>query len=241
MLAKVRVAAGIVLIVTVASCSVILTRDVHSVLRQGNATMGEVKRASTVLADYAELQTENLKSPATQKSIEHGLELGKVATLTVAKLNRTTIPRLNEGLDSLAGTVGSLDRLVQETNRRLNGESGLMVSATRLLDSMGEISGKLSLTIADVDTAVKMASEQTTKSADAIYALVSDPHIKAVFLNLDNATAAAAELVQYAAEAGKQMPSIAQSLEKIARTSSKFTKVTLLANVLSILARAFLP
>jgi hypothetical protein len=136
MLAKVRVAAGIVLIVTVASCSVIITRDVDSVLRKGNATMGEVKRASTVLADYAELQTENLKSPATQKSIEHGLELGKVATLTVAKLNRTTIPRLNEGLDSLAGTVGSLDRLVQETNRRLNGKSSLMVSATRLLDSM---------------------------------------------------------------------------------------------------------
>jgi hypothetical protein len=36
-------------------------------------------------------------------------------------------------------------------------------------------------------------------------------------------------------------PSIAESLEKIAKTSSKYTKATLIANIIGRLASAFLP
>ena len=42
-------------------------------------------------------------------------------------------------------------------------------------------------------------------------------------------------------EASKQAPKLAADLEKIAHESSKFARITLIANILGTLGRAFLP
>jgi hypothetical protein len=86
-----------------------------------------------------------------------------------------------------------------------------------------------------------MAAGKIGLTLDAMYKLMSDPAWLASLKNIEALTTNAAAGSASVAEGLKQFPSIAASLEKIAKTSSRFTKITLTANVLAVLASAFLP
>lgn len=123
-----------------------------------------------------------------------------------------------------------------------------ITSVTRLVDGLSATATKFGITVDEVNDAVKMASEKLGCSLDALYNLIGSPEWYAMLQNLNGSTANVqmmtangVTITGNAATASAQMPSIATSLEKIAKTSSKFARVTLTANVIATLARAFIP
>jgi hypothetical protein len=123
----------------------------------------------------------------------------------------------------------------------LNAAGGLLPSLTVLVGSFNALTEKTGLTIDEVRAAVKMAADKVGLTLDSMYALMANPAWLGTLNNVQATTASGAAIAANVAEATKQFPSIAASLEKIAKTSSRFTKITLTANVLAVLASAFLP
>lgn len=227
-------------------CIVNLSWNVRLSMQELRGTMVNINHASGDLAEYASLQTEMLSSPMNQKAIEHGIELGKVATETVVKINRTTVPKLNTALDGLSGvetelraSAANLSLFVSNTDREVNQK--LLPSITTLITSMTTLSMKFGVTVDELNSAIKMAAEQSNKSLDQIYRLISDPKIQSILTSTDITMQNVATTSASVDAAAKSAPGIAKSLEKIASTSSRYTKITLIANVIGTLAKAFLP
>ncbi|HXU07790.1 MAG TPA: hypothetical protein VN743_02250 [Blastocatellia bacterium] len=239
----------IILCLSLSVSALWLTHRADVLSRKGEEIATNVQDATGSVAAAASTYSEQVRSPQNLKSIEHGMELGKVATETVVKLNRTTIPRLNSAIDDLrSNNLASLNRLtvslddtVRHTDLSLNSDNGLLVAGTALVKSMTTLSDKFAITVGDLDGAIKDAAWKANKSLDAMYALIADPHIVGLLTNLDLASASTAKLMAEIAKAGESAPGIASSLEKIAKESSKFARITLIANILGTLGRAFLP
>ena len=227
--------------------------NVRNVIRETNETMKEIRRGSKSLSDFAEYQTEQLQSDKTQKVLNANLELGAAAKGTVQAFNRLIIPRLMQNLDSsnaalieLRGTVRNGGDLISNTDKSLNQD--LLPQAAALIHSLTATADRFGLTVETLDKSLQAIASKTNLSLDEIYSLLSDPHWRNTLANIDEGSLFFASTSRHvdatAAEIEKAMqnaPSIANSLERIARTSSRFTKITLIANIIGTLARAFLP
>lgn len=224
-------------------------------VREGNATMQELRRGSAAVADFAESQTALLKSDRYQKSIQAGIDVGATANGALRLFNRQVIPKVANDLDRLDGlltalTINSqtLSTLLVNTDRNVNGEGGLIPSATALLQSLTATANRFNVSIETLDSMLKTVAEKGGMSLDEIYKLVASPEWKAVLVNTETVTANLASTsrrvdltVEEIRKAAEKAPSIAESLDKLARTSSKFQKVQIIVSIVATLARAFLP
>lgn len=238
----------IVLCLTLAVCIVIVTPTLRGTLLKAQETAGETKRAATALADYAEFQTEQFQSERYQKSLKATVDTGAFANSVMRSLNVRVIPELITMLRKLQGTtdqstvtLASLERFIADLNKRTNGDDGLIVAATQLLDGINKVAARFEVTVEELSTAIKIAAEKSGKSLDAVYALIADPKMQEILLHWNEMSARGSEILADVKLAADRAPSIAASLDSIAKTSSKFTKITLISNVLATLARAFLP
>ena len=242
MLDKIKIISIIIALLSTSFSVVWTAHRIDAVSRKTEDLLVSTDRTSKALADAAEIYSEQVRSPQNLKSIEHGLEFGKVATLTISKLNRTTIPKLNSAIDDFREkNLASLNSLIKDSNSRINGDEGLIVAGTNLLNSMTKLANKFGISVDDLNTAIIEASKQANKSLEAIYSLITDPSIKDMLLHFDESSASMAKVMAKIAEAGESAPGIAKSLENIAKQSSKFAKITLIVGILSTLAKAFIP
>lgn len=248
MLERILKLTAIVLLVTLSVCAAIVTPTLNRTLVKIEETAGEGKRAATAVADWAQFQTAEFQSERYQKSIKAGIDTGAYANSVMRSINLRLIPEFVALLKGLQGNsadaralTAALADMVRHTDVSLNSSTGLLPSMTTLVGSFNTLAEKTGLTIEEVNQAVKQASEKIGLSLDAMYKLMADPAWLKTLENIQTATAGAAETSGNVAKASKELPSIAASLEKIAKTSSRFSKITLVANLVAILASAFLP
>lgn len=226
----------------------VLTHDVHVSANKFQEVAGQADTTLKRLDEYAQFQLDEFQSERYQKSLKATVDTGAFANSVMRSINVRVIPELIAVLRGLQGNSSNLSALtinvadlVRHSDTSLNAAGGLLPSLTVLVASFNALTEKTGLTIDEVNRAVKMASGKMGLSLDALYSLMSNPAWLSTLNNVQTTTANVAAVSANVAEASKQMPSIAASLEKIAKTSSRFTKITLLANVLAVLASAFLP
>lgn len=247
MLEKIKQVSIIILCLTLSVCVSILTPTTLGTLRKLQETAGEGKRAATAVADYAEFQTEEFQSVRYQKSIKAGIDTGAYANSVLRSINTQVLPqfvRVLKGLEGntvkLNGLIGSVDDSVRHLDVNINSSDGLLPRTTALVGSLQTLMEKTGATIDEVGEAVKMAAGKMGLSLDAMYNIMADPMWAASLKNVERLTSHAADGAKSVAEAATKAPSIAASLDKIAKTSSRFTRITLIANIVAVLASAFL-
>lgn len=209
-------------------------------------TVSNVNRTSLALADYAEAQTADFRSEAYQKRIKQGFEVGRDASITIAKFNRTTIPRINGAVDEFTARLHDLRQPTVELTRSASNLADFIAATDTsvnrdLLPPIAVLATKLGTTADETNAAIKMAADKAGVSLDEMNRRLADPRIDKL---LDQMVATGQNVQETSAEireAAKKAPTIATSLDKIARESSRLARVTLIANIIGTLGRAFLP
>jgi len=232
-------------------CAAVITRDIHHVAETTQAALAElqgagaeIKQAASVGESFVKFQTDRFESEAYQKSLKASIDTPAIYNGTGRLVNTQVIPRLMKDLDSagallraLTDNSRSLDAFIHHTDDEIN--KSLLPSTTALLEKLG-------LSVQDLDAAIKLAADKGLLTLDDIHKLAADPNWQIILSEIAASTTSLNGSMQHLDGAMasvdlamKQAPSIAASLEKIARTSSKFTKITLTANIIAILVRAF--
>jgi len=148
---------------------------------------------------------------------------------------------------NLMRTKNSIDRLHYSGIDRLNNKKGYsknnVVPACKLCNL-----AKRNLSLKEFHDWIKRLTDyqkaaaiNTNKSLDQIYQLLARPEIIEILKHVDGTAINIEDMSKSAAEAMKQAPLIAKNIEKIASTTSKFTKITLITNILTTIARIFIP
>ena len=219
-----------------------LSGIVGIILIDSDRAITNVNRSVDALARYVELQTSVLESPQNQKAIQAAAQAGAIFNATGRLINTQVIPRAMTTIDSLNESAQGLNKLISSTNESLNAvDSGVLAKVGDLTEGLRLASIRLGVTVESVGQAVDQIAEKSSLTLDDIHAIMSSPEWMQVLRNTEQLSANAADLSRSFAEAGKAAPGIATSLEQIAKTSSKYQKALLLASILGILGRAFVP
>jgi hypothetical protein len=216
-------------------------------LNEGQTTFVTGNKSLTSLGNFADFQIEQLQSPRAQKSLQASLETLAVFNATGRLLNKQILPRAMRGLDASDSAIRNLGLLVANTDKSLNGEGGLISSTTQFVQALTSTANRFQVTVETFTAMLQAISEKTGLSLDAIYALVNSPewmqalqNVAVISSNVAATTQKADATIEQIRLAMLKAPSIALSLEKIAKDGSKFSKITLLVNILSTIAKTFL-
>jgi hypothetical protein len=208
-----------------------------------------ILEARGAISDYRQTAEDN------KKAITGTIELGAVANGSFRLINRQILPRVMKNLDSsdlLLATLNenavTLNKTIANLDTRVSGKEGVLDAAIALIRGLESTAVTLGVT---TRTAERMIQEIGTKSGmvlDEVWELAADPKLQQLLTNATITSghiARTSEKVDATAEqvrlAMLNAPEIADSLNKITKASSKYAKITLLANLLLVLSRAFLP
>ena len=208
---------------------------------------------STARADqYLDQQLDLIQSDAYQKSLKASFDTGAVYNATGRLINTQIIPRAMKDLDRADGflaalTVNSerLSTLIANTDRSVN--QSLLPQATSLLAALTDDAEKFGLSVVTFDRMLIAVSEKANLALSDIVALVGSPEwhdaLKSVAVTAENValvTAKADLTMESIRLAMERAPSIAESVDKIAKTSSKYQRALLIVGIIGTLARAFI-
>jgi hypothetical protein len=126
-------------------------------------------------------------------------------------------------LDRLNASADALTALLSNTDNSINGK--LIPEASSLLDS--------------IQAMTKEASDRANASLEDIHRLLSDPAWAASLASIQDTTQHVSGITAELEEASRQMPGIAQSVNQIASTSSRYRRWILLSQIFSAVTRAF--
>ncbi len=205
-------------------------RDMRSAARETSATMAEAKAAVSELRDYSREQLARLRDPRNSKAIDAAIQTAAVFNGTGRLINTLVIPRALKTLDGLAESTASLNRMVQATDKSVNGE--IAPEAVRSLQSSDAALKELS-------TALQEASGRANASLDDIHSILSDPAWAASLDSIQSTTGNISGITAELEKASQQMPEITKSINQIASTSSRYRRWILLSQIFSAVARAF--
>jgi hypothetical protein len=190
-----------------------------------------------------------------RKSLEAAYQVGAVFNGTGRLLNRSVLPRVMKNLDSadvLLATLNenavTLNRTIANLDTRVSGDKGVLDAAIALIRTIDGTAERLGVTAGTLDRMLGEIGARANLSLDSVYELISSPQWHQALQNLtivSGNVARTSEKVDATVEqvrlAMLNAPEIADSLNRIAKASSKYVKITLLANLLLVLSRAFLP
>ena len=205
-------------------------RDLRSAAKEASATMAEAKAAVSELRDYSREQLARLRDPRNSKAIDAAIQTAAVFNGTGRLINTQLIPRAMKTLDGLAESTASLNRMIQATDHSVNAE--IAPEAVLSLKSGDEALKELSTTLRE-------ASGRANASLDDIHSILSDPAWTASLNSIRSTTENVAGITAELERASRQMPEIAQSINKIASTSSRYRRWILLSQIFSAVARTF--
>jgi ABC-type transporter Mla subunit MlaD len=208
----------------------LLICDLRSTVKEASKTVQEARGAIADVRSYTAEQMKHLRDPRNAKAIDAAIQTAAMFNATGRLINRSVIPRINQNLDNLSESTASLNRLIANVDKSVNDEiapelAGAIQSSD---DSLKELSKMLS-----------EASGRTNASLDDIHRILSDPAMTATLHELQSISEHVDGVAGEIEESSQQMPSIAASLEKIAKTSSKYQKFVLLSQILSAIGRTF--
>jgi hypothetical protein len=203
---------------------------IAATINDTDATVVEIKRTAKAVADYAEKQKIALENPKNQKAIDAAIQTAAVFNGTGRLFNTQVIPRAMNTLDSLNKATNSLNELVRNTDRSLN---------ERLLPDLAETAKTLGVSIDSLAKGILVITEKGGISIDEINALLADPQWKAALASVASTAAHLDAMAGNVEKASDSAPGIAAAIEKIAKTSSRYQKLLILAQLLATVARAF--
>jgi len=222
--------------------------NVRLSLREGREIVREtganVVGATSELAEWAEFQNEDFRNPKRRKAIDAAFELPAVLNGSVRQWNTIGAPKLYATISALETFVRNLDTNVNvellpeiaKTARALN------TSVSTVNDILADVRSELRRMV----TEGLLTAEDARKILADIHKIMSDDKwvdtLKEVNEGVKKSNSILGhgdEVIAQVAEASKKAPTIAASLDKIARTSSRFSKITILANIFSTLMKVF--
>lgn len=204
--------------------------DARALIRETSSTVSELKTAAKSLREYSDEQISNLRSEKNKKAIDSAIQTVAVFNATGRLINTQVIPRTLKTLDNVDQSVVLLNSMIQETNQSLNKE--VAPEVTKTLQAATE-------TLNSTSDAVRTSSQEIKGIAEDIRTVVSDASIRESLENIKQTTQHMDEVSANISEASKRAISVADSVEKIAKTSAKYRKAILISQILSILSHAF--
>ena len=214
-----------------------LLHSARAVVLHADAALQEVQATAQVVREYSQEQITRLRDPRQQKAIDAAIQTAAVFNGTGRLINTQLVPRAMKALDSgdlalrnLAATADALRILATETSDSINGH---------LLPEAAGTMKESTAAIADLRQSLKTAQTALQTTGDDIHRILADPAIGQATAEAARAIKGIADTSDQVAAASKQMPSIAANLEKISKTSSKYSKWLYIASILSALGRAF--
>jgi hypothetical protein len=185
-------------------------RNLNAILVQTGLVAARVEDASRDLSDVA----------AVQK--KYWLSIGSSSAQLVDKANST--------LGNISTLVTSLDTLVKNTDAQINGH--LLPATEETL-----VEAKKSLTT--ISNSASMLASGSQVAMNDLHAILADESWQKALRGLSDTSENAAATAAQIAEAAKQLPSIASSMERIAKTSSKWQKFQIPISIASLIWRTF--
>jgi hypothetical protein len=214
-----------------------LLRNTNKTMIELKSTIIELKETSQLVHSYATSQVKNLEKQ--QRSIDASIQMLAVFNGTGRTINKVIIPRIRDTIDSANTAIKginevtiSLNSMVKNTDGNINGPEGLLVQVINT-------SKKLNLSVEAVNAAVRAITEKSSLTLDDIHSIMSSNEWKGVLDNINSISKHTDGVMVNIENATKSAPAIAESLEKIAKTSSKYQKALILAQIISLLGRAF--
>lgn len=215
----------------------VLVYEVLTLSPKVREIVANANRTSLALADYAEAQTADLRSERTQKMISHSFQIGEAGLLTIQKLNRTTIPRVNLAVDELTETERKLGRLVERTNEPIVALASFITDTNKSLNQdlvprVAAVIDGLGATVDDIQELVNAG----TVTIDDLGKIARNGDIPKIVASLAG-TAAHLENISASADTGMQaFPDLMSSFQKYARASTVWQKRLYLAMIIRQLA-----
>lgn len=225
-------------------CLAVITIEVRRMVIEARSMMTEVRSAAreTKIAankgkQYLIFQTEVLKSDDYQRSLRSTARIGLSAQETFRRVNTETIPRLNGVLDEAARATGRLDRAISRTDEEING---------KLLPEVASLVRTFQATPAELTAALKVVTDKTALTLDEARTILASEEWQEIRRNLAitsaEVAAGSAQVTLTAtevAEASRRLPFIADRVNQILTTSSRWQKSILLAQLLGAVIGAF--
>lgn len=208
-----------------------LVKETKKSVENLNKTTAEVYKASVTANNYFTTQVTNLQKQ--QKALDAAIQLPGVYNAAGRVINKITLPKINraiENLDTRSGqlleslntTVQSTNSLIQHTDKNVND----------LIPQITETAKAMNVSVQSLDKAIQEITSKSSVTLDDIHNIMASKewlevlqHIDGIAGDIDKTT--------------DQMPSIAASIEKMAKVSSKYQKAVILAQIFSAIARAF--
>jgi len=204
----------------------ILVRPTYALLTEIRLTVVEARRATKSIADYAQVQTEQLRSPRNVKALELGIAAAATAQVSFQEINRHILPKASKVLDSLDQSAQSLNALIITTDHEINAH--LLPTATADLEETGKRLKEFEQT-----------ADSVNSSLLEIRNLLANGDLNSTVRSL----AASSHNVELATDqlrlASESVPETARSIESIAKTSARWRKWILGSQILSTLSRVF--
>lgn len=211
--------------------------ETRSAMTEVRSAARETKIAANKGKQYLIFQTEVLKSDEYQRSLKSTARIGLSAQETFRRVNTETIPRLNAVLDEAARTTGQLRQSVARTDAEING---------RLIPEVANLVRAFEGSPAEIAAALKVVTDKTALTLDDARAILASEEWQEIRRNLALTSAeVAASSAQVTltstevAEASRRLPFIADRVNQILTTSSRWQKSILLAQLLGALIGAF--
>jgi hypothetical protein len=160
------------------------------------------------------------------------MRAGESVAALAARIEADTLPLVNQSLRRSDEAINAAKGLISNADQSLNRE--LLPEATKLLASLRQTSDAFGVEGRAILAEILVLTKQGQTSLEAVNKVLGSPEWLSILKSLDG-TAKNIEATSAA------MPAIAQSVEKIAQTSAKFTKAILIAQLLATIAGALIP
>lgn len=217
------------------------SRNLDTVTAELIPTIQALRDTSLNIKDFAAYQTTELKSEKNRKSIEASLSLAAAGVGTIRSINTLTLPRINHTMDSLNQSAQSLNIFVKNADEQINGAA--LPEVTNLIRNINSniefTAQKLGVSLDSINLAILEISKQGQLSLTEINKILADPNWAATLENIAETSKQTALTAEQIKIASQKVPLIADSLQKIAATSNKYTKIVLLFNLISSIVRIF--
>jgi hypothetical protein len=174
-----------------------LSKAAALTVTEAGGAAAELKKAATVVLEYAQRQTKQLMDPRNQRALDAGLQALAVFNGTGRLINREVIPRAMDALDNLSNATASLNRAIQTTDKSVN--TDLLPESRQLLSATSEA-------ISVTKSTVEATSSQIVQAGSDIHAILANPSIKSILAETNAIATHADGIAANVEESSKQMP-----------------------------------
>ena len=141
----------------------------------------------------------------------------------ISKSTATLMEKANITLDNVNVIATSLNTFIDNTDNQVN---------NKLLPDVELVVLQSKESLTGMTDSVRMVSLDSKKVMDDLHVILADPNWQRSIRNMSDTSSSISE-------AATQLPSVARSMEKIAKTSSKWQKIQIPISILSLVWRTF--